>query len=380
MGEMTSKERMRVALERGKPDRVPISVVADCDYMCEAAGSDLREFYYGDAETLAEINRRFLERHPQNDFLLAYSGVHRRTSAVWQLTQEGDRFFLVERETGAREELPPASTGAPPGAEPTSAGLDDPITCEADIARVVGETPTVAEVGESGVLDTLALTLQQAGDRAFVAYPCGNVFPTVIRYLGGFERAMETIARDPMLVAAVAEALAWHRVANIRAAAQIGPDAIWLHAYLEGADLVSPDHWRQIMQPVHSLLAREAREAGMKALMWFLGDCMPLLEDIVQTGVDGLVVEQSRRAYGSDPGEIRKVVGQRLCVYGWSPEWAMLRDDRRAITAEVERQVREAGLDGAFVMGTTYLTAEVACETVDFFCDEVLRLNAELAR
>jgi uroporphyrinogen-III decarboxylase len=123
------------------------------------------------------------------------------------------------------------------------------------------------------------------------------------------------------------------------------------------------------------MVVREAKRMGLKVLLWFLGDCMPLLEDIVELGVDALVVEQPRRGYSSDVGEIRRRVGQRLCVFGWTPELAMIKSDRQAIRRAVETQIRAAGLEGAFVMGTTYLTNEVRCETVDFLCDEVLRVS-----
>jgi len=139
--------------------------------------------------------------------------------------------------------------------------------------------------------------------------------------------------------------------------------------------MISPKHWRELVLPGHRILTAEAQRFGLKVLLWFLGDCMPLLDDIVGLGVDALVVEQPRRGYSSDPGEIRRRVGHRLCVYGWSPELAMIKGDREAITRTVETHIRAAGLDGAFVMGSTYLTNEVSCETVDFFCNEVVRLS-----
>ena len=47
------------------------------------------------------------------------------------------------------------------------------------------------------------------------------------------------------------------------------------------------------------------------------------------------------------------------------------------IAREVERQIHGAGADGAFVMGTTYMTSEVQLEAVDYFCQEVVRVSRE---
>ncbi len=41
---MTARERMRTAIAGGKPDRVPIAMVADFDFYCKTAGRPLWEF------------------------------------------------------------------------------------------------------------------------------------------------------------------------------------------------------------------------------------------------------------------------------------------------------------------------------------------------
>ena len=71
--------------------------------------------------------------------------------------------------------------------------------------------------------------------------------------------------------------------------------------------------------------------------------------------------------------KIGRRVGDDLCLTGWSYELDMIRDDRAAISRTVRHQIETAAQDGAFVYGTTYLTAEVAPETVDFMCAEILR-------
>jgi len=371
----SAKERMRRVLERGKADRVPIALMSDFDYQAKAAAIDQREFMYGDNEARAEIQRRFWLRHEANDFLMSWSGVDPESAKSRRITRDGGRFLVTDTNTGKTQDIKKWKTAANPDRGLTSAGAADPITCEADIERLFGPRPTVEQILASGKYEQLRLLTEQIGDRAFIALPAGGVFPMTIHYLGGFERAMETLATDPSLVAAIAEELGYRNAALIRAAARYHPDASWQSAYLEGADLISPEHWRELVMPGHRVMVEEAKRHGLKVLSWFLGDCMPLLEDIVGLGIDGLVVEQPRRGYSTDPGEIRRVVGKRICVYGWSPESAMIKGDREAITRTVENQISDAGMDGAFVMGSTYLTSEVSCETVDFFCDEVARVS-----
>jgi len=372
---MTSKERMNIVLARGKADRVPVALVSDSDYECQAAGIDHREFRYGDSATRAEVQRRFWLRHEANDFLLVWSGVDRKWTARHKVTRQGDRWFVTYTDTGKTEEIEKWPTAANPRRAPTSQGYARCVTCEADIEKVLGPRQSADDLLAADLCAHLEMLTKSVGDRAFLAFPCGGVFPNAVNYLGGFESAMKAVATNPSLVRTLCEELAHRFTARIQVAARFKPDGIWQSAYLEGADMISPRHWRELVLPAHRILTAEAQRFGLKVLLWFLGDCMPLLDDIVGLGVDALVVEQPRRGYSSDPGEIRRRVGHRLCVYGWSPELAMIKGDREAITRTVEAQVRAAGLDGAFVMGSTYLTNEVSCETVDFFCNEVVRLS-----
>jgi len=126
------------------------------------------------------------------------------------------------------------------------------------------------------------------------------------------------------------------------------------------------------------MLTDAAHEHGLQVLFWFLGDCMPLLRDLADLGIDGLVLEQSRRAYSSDPARVRQEVGTAFCVYGWVWEMDLIRDNRESITREVETQIRAAGTDGGFVMGTPWMTSEVQLSAVDHLCREVLRVSREV--
>jgi hypothetical protein len=182
---------------------------------------------------------------------------------------------------------------------------------------------------------------------------------------------------NPGLLRSVVERLARRRTATVEAGAHAGADAAWIGGYLEGADLIAPAIWREVALPGHRIQVADARRHGLQVLFWFLGDCLPLLDDLVELGIDGLVVEQDRRGYSSDPVEIRRRVGRNVCVYGWNWELDFIEDRRDNITREVERQMRGAGADGAFVMGTTYMTSEVQLEAVDHFCREVVRMSRE---
>ena len=374
---------MRTAVAGGKPDRVPIAMVADFDFYCQAAGRPMWEFEYGDNEARAAIQRKARRRFPEDDFVYCWTGVSRDTAASRRVVTVDGQPCVEWTKTGARTPIQPRPTAAawpdPRGGGITSqSGHEQPITKESDIARVLGPVPTARSLIQQGYYDPLAYLRRDLKENAYLSVAAHAIVPASIDALGGFERGMLAMHEQPQLVRAVVEQMALRRSVVIEAGAQQGADCAWIGGYLEGADLISPAVWREVALPGHRIQVETARRCGLQTLFWFLGDCMPLLDDLVELGLDALVVEQDRRGYSSDPVEIRRRVGTSLCVFGWNWELDFIHDRRDSITREVERQIGGAGRDGGFVMGTTYMTSEVSLAALDHFCAEVVRVSREV--
>ena len=373
---MTSKERMHRALAGDIVDRIPIALIQDETYLCRATGADVREMLYGNSSDRVRLQSLLMERHPYNDVLICWDGTARQPAS--ELHRDGDTFFSIDFKTGSRTEIPnPKDKKLPEGPVTSEIAAEDPITSIHEIDDRLGPICTADEIVEAGWFDVVAPLVREFGGTKFVMYRPGELFPPAIEYLGGFERAMETVVTDPDLIRAVVLALARRKLPYIEASSSFKPDGVLLTAYLEGTDMIAPQAWRDLVAPGHRLMVEAAKRFGQKILLWFLGGCMELLEDFVDLDVDALVVETSRCGYTCDPGEIKSIIGDRMCVFGWTPEYAMVSDNREEISTVVEAQIRDAGGNGGFVMGTTFLTADTAPETVDFFCDEVVRLSAE---
>jgi hypothetical protein len=372
---------MRTALASEKPDRVPIAMVGDFDFYCKAAARPMWEFEYGDNRARAAIQREAHLRFPDNDFICCWTGVDQDTAASRRVIIECGQPYLQNTVTGERSPIARRPTAAEWGATEyrltSGTGWAEPVTCEAEIERIVGPVPTAQDIAGQGILDPVRLLRDDLGDDAYLAVPAHGIFPAALDAVGGFERGMTMLKESPGLLRSVVEHLARQRSATLEVGARNGADAAWIGGYLEGADLIAPAVWRQAALPGHRIQVADARKYGLQVLFWFLGDCMPLLDDLVELGIDGLVVEQDRRGYSSDPIEIRRRVGRDVCVYGWNWELDFIEDRRDNITREVERQIRGAGSDGAFVMGTTYMTSEVQLGALDHFCQEVVRVSQQ---
>jgi hypothetical protein len=373
---------MRTALARGKPDRVPIAFIGDPDFYAKAAGRPLWELEYGDNEAVTQIKRDAFLRFPHNDYLHV-RGHTRNRVASRRLVMVDGKPYVEHTCTGDLTAIRPRKTatywGEPGHQEPTSRGWDPPVRSEADFAWALGPKPTPDELLASGEFEPMIALRRYFGDDAYMTAGIGAwIYSSALAMMGGFECGLVALHERPGVFRALVEQLAERHCVHLEASASIGADAALLGAELQGADIISPQAWREVVLPGHRVLVERAHSLGLQVLLWFLGDCMPLLDDLVELGVDGLWLEQDRRGYCADPVAVRKRVENEICVWGWNWELDLINDDRGSITRNVERQIRGAGADGAFIMGTTYLTSEAHLEALDHYCAEVLRVSREV--
>ncbi|MFH0963168.1 MAG: uroporphyrinogen decarboxylase family protein [Planctomycetota bacterium] len=376
MRNISAKERVRAAIGAAGPDRVPIAVSADWAYVAKAAGMSIEEFIFGDNRVRAHATIRMFRRHAGIDILLCPVGVSEAFARSHRLRREGDRVLVTDENTG--ETLPIAERYEMERSKSASSAnvADRPISTRADIEEALGPLPTTEEVLARGIHDPESIIARELGDEAFLVRRAGHPTERLVYHLGGFNRTMEMIATNSDLVAEVFVRIAAQKaIENISTASDNGVDGVRITASMEGADMISPHHWRQIMLPGYRIMVERARAAGLSVLMWFLGDCMPLLRDLVELGIDGLWIEQPRRGSAADLREIRRTVGDAFCITGWTNDLEMIHDDRPAIARRVRDQIRHAGARGALIMSTSHLADDVSCETVDFWCRQALQCS-----
>lgn len=376
---VSAKSQVLQAMAGGKPNQIPMALSMDWDYIVRACGGDPYDWMYGGFDRRVKMKAQVHRRHAGSALIRASQG--RRADYPRRLIEEGGRRNVRDLQTGETRDLPPA--GDPPWTEfarrhARELGIvvdewgEQIVESLGDIDRCMPPVLSSSEFISRGHTDITEALVKAVGEDTFVATGYFGLFPDTRFTLGGFERAMLALAGDTTLVEAVLDRHLERYLEEIQAYAQIGAHGMWMRAYYEGADLVSPQTWRKVLYPRHKAFCDACHTQGVQAIIWFLGDCLPLVEDIAAAGYDLLYVEQSRRGYSCDPGEIRRRVGNDLCITGWAYEQDMIHDDRPAISRTIREQIESAALDGAFIYGTTFLTGEVAPETVDFMCEQIM--------
>ena len=165
-------------------------------------------------------------------------------------------------------------------------------------------------------------------------------------------------------------------LARINTIKKAGAHSVLFTSYYTGADTISPQQYRELVFPHEYEICRAYKDAGFFVLDWFLGDLMPVLDQVMELPIDALFLEQGRKGYTIDPVAIRKQVGPDFCLVGFALEEDYISFDRSAISAELRRQIAGAGAKGAFMAGTPIMPPNASPEAVDFYFAEARRLSS----
>ncbi|MBU0606498.1 MAG: hypothetical protein KKI08_01375 [Armatimonadetes bacterium] len=163
-------------------------------------------------------------------------------------------------------------------------------------------------------------------------------------YLLGIDRVLEMFYTDPGFVHDVMDRVVEVNERLIRNAVRAGAEVITLgddYASNQGP-LFSPAMFREFVLPRLQRVVDAIHEEGGLVIKHSDGRVWPLLEDIVNTGADGL--NPLEPVAGMDLGEVKAVYGDRLCLVGNIDCGDLLSN---GTPAQVEEAVHDAIAAGA---------------------------------
>lgn len=390
---MLPKERVQIALAGGRPDRVPCFVEPDYDYIAKAAGREPWELAHADTLEQARIHEAFFQRHPV-DLIACWGGVSRKRLRQREILYEQGRPFYLDKRTGRRFAIDRRGelldeSGRPivlgPGGEiidqkaasiwVATYGYPHAVETEDDIVELLGPAPDPSFWIEDGFLSVLEYMLPRYGQTHYAVFPLNTIFADALDLFGGFQQGLEALYTKRRLFHRALEAIVAWKISRLKAGASLGAPGTWMIEYCAGADTISPSMYREFVFPYERQVVREAHRLGLQVYLWYLGHMMPFLPDIARLGLDGLFPEQGRKGYETDIVEVRRQLGDRICLIGFDDERQLIEGDRQGLAAEIERQIVGAGCNGAFMMGTTIVTEDTPLEHVDYYLETVHRLG-----
>ncbi|AEE98088.1 uroporphyrinogen decarboxylase family protein [Mahella australiensis] len=116
------------------------------------------------------------------------------------------------------------------------------------------------------------------------------------------------------------------------------------------ADIMSPDMYRNLIFEAQKKFYTALDRMGLIPVVYFLGDINPLLDDIKQLGVKGLMVEESKKNFTLDIGSIYDRLEGQVCLFGnLDSVYILQKGSREDVVRETRRQISVCNR-GSFVM------------------------------
>lgn len=405
----SSRRRVLAALDRVPPDRVPVDFGGHrSSGIMAVAYRRLREYLglprrpprvYDLVQQLAVIDEDVLRRFGADTIELGRGFcAEERFWKSWRLPDGGEALipaWLDVRRSGGDWVLH-APSGRPVGVQkegslyfeqinwPYLEGVPDDLGGLPEaMSEVMWAQPCPpGPETDPGALAVGARTLRASTDRAVLFLFGGNLMEWG-QFLCRNDGFHLLLAGDPARAHRLLDRLVEIHLGEMeRVLPALGP---FVDVVLFGDDLgmqtgpqISPAMYREFFKPRHRTLWRRAKElAPVKVMLHCCGGVRPLLDDLIDAGLDAINPVQVSCA-GMDAAGLKRDFGGRICLWGGGcdTQRVLPRGSPREVRDHVLRQLEILAPGGGFVFQQVHnIMANVPPENVVAMFDAVAEFN-----
>jgi uroporphyrinogen-III decarboxylase len=220
---------------------------------------------------------------------------------------------------------------------------DEPfIRDEEDVRRMV--MPDAGFLDAQGWAERQLEVARAVGDDLCLIGDCSSATLAYVVSLRGLERTMFDLIESPRLVHRIMERGVELAVLKGRYAMDLGLDILRLNDSVANMSVISPYHWREFVLPHVRDVVSELHAYSADALVYchICGNVLPVLEDILETGID--CVGPLDPLGGFTPAQARAVVGDRRSLMGGVDTQTFVTGTPDAVIAEAQAAIAGAGL------------------------------------
>ncbi len=373
---MTPRERVRLALERKEPDRVPLDLGSTGNTGITAGAYRRLLNYFGIEAEVIVWDRMQQLAYPDERVLLRL-GID--TRGLWlsgpdnrpDRQLEGDSY---EDEWGVVRSRPPGGyyydlVRSPLAGDVTASDLKSyPWPDPEDPGRVRG-------------LREKARAIREHTPFALVVHGSPG-FITRAQYLRGFEDWFTDLIAQPDLAGAVMDYTLEYQMALTRVVLREAGEYADVVMFgddlgVQGGPMVSPAIYRRLIKPRQAKLFDLLHSmTGAKLLYHTCGSVYELVDDLIEIGVEVLNPVQVAAAQ-MDSARLKRRFGDRLAFWGGiDTQHVMPRGTPEEVRAEVRRRIRDLGPGGGYVVDTVHnVQADVPPENVCALYQEAARFG-----
>ncbi|MGB7295828.1 MAG: uroporphyrinogen decarboxylase family protein [Candidatus Aminicenantales bacterium] len=371
---MTSKERMRRAMSRTLPDRVPVMCQMSIGHLLLQTGSSPAAFW-NSAEVFASGLLALRESYLFDGILVSLYG-HRKDweRHVSSLMRQG-QVETVAWQNGDETVFPPddlprhyPSAGRP---VPPLAGFDAEGIPEA-IDFIPVSQGLDFFIDPDDPYRAVDLIVGQAGREFSVHGEVTSPFDYYLR-LFGHSQALIGLVEEPDRAKAV---LKRYTDGLVRLAGELvdhGVDAVKLSSPYAGSGFISPRFYREFIMPYEGEIARAVRLRGVPVYVHTCGAVHDRLEMMVEAGFSGVECLDPPPIGDVDLADAKRRVGGRIFIKGnIDPVHVLLNGSAETVEKDARSRLDVAKPGGMYILST-------ACSIAPRTPPQNIRLLAEIA-
>jgi len=272
-------------------------------------------------------------------------------------------------------------------------GTDATGSYSDDIERPLSSAHSAGDVerlyrpdAEATVVPDFAAMRQRCPDKPMILTPFWMPVFSGACEAFGMQEAMIKMHLEPEVFKAYAEKQSDYSVGvfkkNIEHGARDYCDYAWIGDDFAGERglLLSPDMWRELIAPYHKKTIRFLKDNGFKVLFHSCGAVREVIPDLIDMGIDALVVIQTS-AHGMVIEELAREFGGKLVFYGAIDAQHLLTfGSPEDVKNEVIRNCRAFENKGGYVVTNSHTCmADIKGENIEAMADTAYRLT-EAAR
>ncbi len=349
---MTSKERMRIAMSSGIPDRVPVLPQICPPHAIRAAGLPFRE-------TIVD----WLQDPRKYDLHVAQCAADYGVDGVrvWlgappaTVEWDGDDAFQLDPNTGERIAVVDFMGGG--GGQRLKSKQRRLTEEDIEAVRVV----PAEELLESEAAAQARKVVEAFGDRLFIVGVPRVFMVNSLFQVQGMETSLMDIMDRPDFIERLTERQLAAAIQQGIALAKAGCDALYVGETFGG--FMSPQQFSRLCLPYVRRFVEAVRPHGPLIYLHMCGRITHLLDLIVETGVDCL--EPLDEVGGTPVAEAKRRVGDRIALMGGVNTVLLSRGTLKEVEDDCARCIREAKDRGGYILAACdMLPTEASAEKV----------------
>lgn len=351
---MIPKERMKIAMDRKQPDRVPVMCQMSIGHMLQQTGFSPSEFWHS-SQLFAEGLLSLRKIYDFDGILISLHGhcpEWKRNVARLKVSEEGE---VISWKNGDRTVFPFDDLARHyPGKSRIPAAIDafDPESIPEDIDFIPVSQGLEFRLDDEHKYDIFDDISEKEGGRYSIHGEVTSPFDYFLN-LFGFEKAILALVEEPSrskdILQRYTEGIKKMAVEQARR----GVDAIKISSPFAGARFISPGFYREFVLPYEARIARAVRDCGIHVYTHTCGAVGDRLEMMVEAGVSGIECLDPPPLGDVRLDDAKRRVGDRIFIKGnIDPVNVLLLGTAETVKEDAGYRIEVGKPGGGFILST----------------------------